>query len=101
MEDIIKTLLSNADVGFVAMLWVLGFILKQAQKIPNWIIPFVLLVVGVGCNLWASGVSFESIKYGVLYAAGAVLADQLYKQATKATNGETTGVSSTLDEGGK
>lgn len=66
------------------VLWVLGQFIKSVPKVPNWSIPFVLMLVGVGACMGLLGVNVQAAMQGVLCAGGAVLADQAVKQVRKA-----------------
>jgi hypothetical protein len=64
----------------VVVLYVLGMFMKRIPSIPDWTIPFVLTVVGVLLGLLILGVP-DGILQGVLCAGGAVLVNQMIKQA--------------------
>ena len=74
------------------VLLIIGVFIKSIPNIPDWTIPFVLLVIGVAACI---GISFtelsnanivEAILQGVLVTGLAVLTNQGYKQITKAKN---------------
>lgn len=79
--DILKFINENYMI-LVAVLIVLGSFLKNSSKVPDWSIPWVLLVVSVGFSVWMGGLSPDVVIQGVLVAGGAVLGNQLYKQTT-------------------
>ena len=68
----------------VVALWVLGKIAKSTQYIPDWTIPYILLVAGIA---GASGVleafCTDAIIQGILCAGVAVYGHQMIKQPTK------------------
>ncbi len=78
----------------VAMLWVLGYVLKKHPKFTaEWMIPFILVGVGViatvvyvGCVVEGafsmSGI-VSSVVQGILVAGAAVLINEGVKQITK------------------
>ena len=71
---------------FVPALYVLGMILKAIPNAPNWLIPFILLGVGVtGCVFLSlrpdSGTGVvEAVLQGILTTGAAVLVNQGIKQ---------------------
>lgn len=72
----------------VPALWILGVAIKKTPKIPDWTIPYILIVLGVLAAMAMLGWSIENAVQGVLVAGGAVLINQAYKQANKAKSGE-------------
>lgn len=75
----------------VPVLYALGAIFKRVPKIPDWIIPFALLAIGV---VFCVGISLRpesgmdivgAIIQGVLVTGAAVLVDQGIKQAINRT----------------
>lgn len=66
----------------IPVLWVIGTFLKRSPKVPDWTIPWVVLVLGVAGSI-ATQMDFqiaEAIIQGVLVAGGAVLGHELIKQ---------------------
>lgn len=71
-------------------LYVIGMFLKGAPSVKDWIIPFVILILGIIMAIFYLAIMldqgfvpkaiFEGIIQGVLCAALAVFANQLYKQ---------------------
>ena len=71
----------------VPALWIVGALIKHAfVKVPNWTIPFVLLVLGIGGAMGLMGPSVESVIQGVLVTGAAVLGNQLVEQGQEAKN---------------
>ena len=67
----------------IPILYIIGMLLKGTPKIKDWLIPYVLLVLGIlGSNILL-GFSLESTIQGILIAGTAVYTNQLYKQASK------------------
>lgn len=67
----------------IPVLWIIGAILKTTPKIFDWVIPYVVLVVGILLSCMLIGFDVNGIIQGVLAAGTAVLGDQLVKQAKK------------------
>jgi len=68
--------------GFSGLLFYTGAWLKAIDKIPNWIIPFVLLAVGAVGYMALNGWTTQNAFSGMYAAAGAVIGDQALKQLT-------------------
>lgn len=64
----------------VVVLYVLGMLLKNTPNIKDWMIPYVLLVIGIVLALGIGGLNFESLIQGILVTGATVLANQLKKQ---------------------
>jgi len=64
----------------IPVLYIIGTLLKRSPKLPNWLIPWILLILGiVGCCL-LDGMSIQNVIQGILVAGVSVLANQLFKQ---------------------
>ncbi|MEC1177605.1 phage holin family protein [Metasolibacillus meyeri] len=64
----------------VPVLLVIGQILKSTPKMSDWVIPYILLALGVLLTIALMGFNANAIIQGVLVAGAAVFANQLYKQ---------------------
>lgn len=72
------------DVLFIVpALWIIGYFLKSTPTIKDWIIPYILLVVGVVFSCLTLGFNANGIVQGILVTGAAVLGNQLVKQAQK------------------
>ncbi|MFH0070839.1 phage holin family protein, partial [Peribacillus sp. NPDC056705] len=68
----------------VAACWVIGYVLKQTPKIPNWSIVYVVIVVSILFTAGLIGWSLENIIQGILAGAFAVFGHQTVKQTLEA-----------------
>ena len=71
------------DVGMgviVPCLIFIGWLLKRTPKVNDWMIPYVLIGIGIIAGIAIIGTVVTGIIQGVLVAAVAVLVHQLYKQ---------------------
>lgn len=69
----------------IPALWIVGALIKHAfEKVPNWTIPFVLLVLGIVGAIGLMGLSVGSVIQGILVTGAAVLGNQLIKQGSGA-----------------
>ncbi|WP_025690221.1 phage holin family protein [Paenibacillus zanthoxyli] len=71
----------------VAVCWVIGYVLKQTPRVPDWTIIYVVTLAAVVVVILGYGLSVESVLQAVLCASVAVYGNQLVKQAKKG-NGE-------------
>lgn len=65
----------------IPTLYVMGMILKNTPEIKDWLIPYVLLILGVLGSVLLLGFSVSSVIQGILVTGAAVLTNQLIKQA--------------------
>lgn len=64
----------------IPVLYVIGVFLKRTPRIPDWLIPWILLVLGMAGAFFLSGMQLGGVLQGVLVAGLTVFANQLYKQ---------------------
>ncbi len=64
----------------IPVLYIIGVFLKKIPKLADWIIPWILLGLGIIGAFFLAGMSFDGILQGILIAGVTVLANQLYKQ---------------------
>ncbi|OMF54668.1 hypothetical protein BK138_16040 [Paenibacillus rhizosphaerae] len=72
----------------VAACWIIGFVLKQTPKMPDWSIVYAVVVVAVLLTVWMLGWSAESLIQGILSGAFAVFGHQVVKQAKNGADPE-------------
>jgi hypothetical protein len=77
--EIIEYIISEALI-IIPVLWILGSFLKKTPRIEDWLIPWVLLAVGVLIAVGIIGFTVDAAVQGVLVAGAAVLGHQLLKQ---------------------
>ena len=70
-------------LAVVAACWVVGYILKNTPKIPDWSIVYIVVVCAVVFTSGLLGWSIESLIQGILAGAFAVFGHQAVKQAIK------------------
>lgn len=65
----------------IPVLIFIGWMIKQTERIENYLIPYILLFIGVGFTPWLiGGFTPDNIVQGALVTAASVMAHQLYKQ---------------------
>ncbi|WP_414647669.1 phage holin family protein [Clostridium tetani] len=67
----------------VPVLYILGVMLKNTDKIKDWTIPWILLSCGVACCIAIMGVNIQAILQGILVTGVTVFGNQLVKQSTE------------------
>lgn len=73
--------LLEESLVLIPVLLILGKLFKQTPGVKDWLIPYVLLVVGVGLSLLIMGLNVDAVVQGVLVTGSAVFGHQLIKQA--------------------
>ena len=68
----------------VVACWVIGYVLKQTPKVPNWSIVYLVMVVSILFTTGLIGWSVENIIQGILAGAFAVFGHQAVKQTAEA-----------------
>lgn len=71
----------------IPALYVIGIFIKKTPKIPDWVIPIVLLVLGIIGGGFLVGWTVTGIIQGVLVAGVTVYGNQAYKQIGNGVNG--------------
>lgn len=80
MIELLKEYLIEDALGIIPALMILGKIIKDTPKVQDWLIPYILLVLGIIFAVGLMGLSFDSIIQGILVSGAAVFGNQLYKQ---------------------
>lgn len=81
MEDL-TNFIPHQLLILVAALYVIGTILKKTPKVQDWMIPWILLIIGIIFSVIICGFSATSILQGIICSFGSVGINQLYKQTT-------------------
>jgi hypothetical protein len=79
MEMASQFILQEALV-LIPVLCIIGFFLKQSAKVADWIIPWILIGLGIAGSIGLMGFSVEAVIQGVLVSGAAVLGHQVIKQ---------------------
>lgn len=80
MEMNIMDFITEQALILVPALYILGMMLKNTEKIKDWTIPWILLVVGILGSIALIGLNVNAVIQGILTAGAAVFGDQLVKQ---------------------
>ncbi len=83
--EIINYIVDNALI-IIPALWIVGKVIKEIPNVPNWIIPFALLVIGIPASMALVGWTVDGAIQGILVTGVAVYGNQIVKQIGEATN---------------
>jgi len=64
-------------------LFILGIFLKRSEKVADWLIPFILLPIGIAFCCVILGDIVDGFLQGILTTGAAVLVNNLIKQGTE------------------
>lgn len=70
----------------IPVLFFAGYLLKQTPKVEDWLIPYILLVLGILFAIGILGVNVAAVLQGILVVSVAVFAHQMIKQADNKFN---------------
>jgi len=80
MVDLLREFLIEDALIVIPVLLILGGIFKNTPKFKDWLIPYVLLALGIIFAIALIGFNVYAVLQGVLVAGAAVFSNQLYKQ---------------------
>lgn len=79
--ELLKEYLLDEALVVIPVLLILGKFIKGTPRLYDWIIPYVLLVIGVAFAVALIGFNVDAVIQGVLVAGAAVFGNELIKQA--------------------
>jgi len=80
--DFAQYIAQNALV-LIPVLYVLGMLIKNTEKIDDKYIPILLLIAGVAGAVGIMGINADAVVQGVLVTGTTVYTNQLIKQTTQ------------------
>lgn len=80
--DIMQYIAQNALI-LIPVLYIIGMILKNTEKISDRYIPVILLGFGIAGTIAIMGLNIEAVIQGVLVTGATVYTNQLMKQKNK------------------
>ena len=81
MAELLNEYIVEQALIVIPVLLILGTFIKGTPNIKDWLIPYILLALGVVFTVALTGFNVDSIIQGVLVSGAAVFGNQLYKQA--------------------
>lgn len=82
MQDLANYIIEE-ELILIPVLYVIGTMLKNLEKISDKYIPVILLVVGIAFSIALCGLSVNSVIQGILITGVTVYTNQLIKQISK------------------
>ena len=82
MSDFMSFITEKALI-LIPVLYILGMILKNTEKVPDKYIPLILLPIGILFSIGLLGLSIDSVIQGILITGATVYVNQLIKQQKK------------------
>lgn len=82
INDFIQYVTEEALV-LMPVLFIMGLLLKNTPRVPNWTIPWALLAIGMTGGIVIVGSPVQGIIQGILVTGATVLTHQLVKQTTE------------------
>lgn len=79
--NVVFDLIDPELLAVVAACWVLGYILKQTPRVPDWTIVYIVTAFAIVLTIWMLGFHVRSVIQGILCGAFAVYGHQLIKQS--------------------
>ncbi|EDT74487.1 phage holin family protein [Clostridium butyricum] len=80
--DVSQYITQNALI-LIPVLYIIGMIIKNTDKISDKYIPLILLVFGIAGSMGIIGINANAIIQGVLVTGATVYTNQLIKQTGK------------------
>ena len=80
MEINLMDYVVNEAYILIPVLYVIGMFLKKTPKIADWLIPWILLGLGMLGGFFLDDMSVHGILQGILVTGVTVFANQLYVQ---------------------
>lgn len=82
MEFLTEYLIEEALI-VIPVLLICGKIIKGTPNVQDWLIPYILLILGVVGTISLIGFNADAILQGVLVSGAAVFGHELFKQAVE------------------
>lgn len=83
MGELLNEYIVQQALIVIPVLLILGKIIKETPTVKDWLIPYILLALGVVFAVALMGFHVDSFIQGVLVSGAAVFGNQLFKQATE------------------
>lgn len=77
--DLLKYITENYLI-IIPVLYVIGMVLKSIKRVPDEVIPLILLMAGIGFSIAIGGITVQAVMQGILVAGAAVFSNQFFKQ---------------------
>lgn len=81
MQELLYEYIVEQALIVIPVLLILGKIIKETPVFKDWLIPYVLLILGVVFSISLIGFNVEAVIQGILVSGAAVFGHELFKQA--------------------
>lgn len=81
MIEILNEYIIEKALIVIPVLFILGEIIKETPNAKDWLIPYILLVLGIIFTVALIGFNVDAVIQGVLVSGAAVFGNELIKQA--------------------
>lgn len=82
MMELASQFIFEDSLVLIPVLWIIGYFLKQSNKVADWVIPWILIGLGIAGSIGLMGLGVQAIIQGVLVSGASVLGHQVIKQTT-------------------
>lgn len=79
--DLLQKFLLEQVLILVPVLMFIGYMLKRTPRVANWLIPWLLMLLGIAGGLSILGLNAEAVLQGIIASGMAVFSHQLYSQS--------------------
>lgn len=80
MGELLNEYIVQQALIVIPVLLILGKIIKETPNVKDWLIPYILLGLGVVFAVALMGFNVDAFVQGVLVSGAAVIGHELYKQ---------------------
>lgn len=77
--DIMSYIVKDAYI-LIPVLYVIGLLLKKTPRLADWLIPWILLALGMAGGFFLGDMQLAGLLQGVLVTGATVFSNQLFKQ---------------------
>jgi len=88
MGELLNEYIVQQALIVIPVLLILGKIIKETPTVKDWLIPYILLFLGVVFAVALMGINVDAVIQGVLVSGAAVFGNQLFKQAIRQKSDE-------------
>lgn len=81
--DNLMSFITEKALILIPVLYIIGMVLKNTEKISDKYIPLILLPIGILFSIGLLGLSMEGVIQGILITGATVYVNQLIKQQKK------------------
>lgn len=81
MGNLLNEYIVQQALIVIPVLLILGKIIKETPQVKDWLIPYILLGLGIVASVALMGFNADAIIQGILVSGAAVFGHELFKQA--------------------